>query len=64
MKGHLDDAYELAAKLHTTLCEATAEAEDHYAPGATYRRLGELTDAADDLMSRIDNQRTALTGGE
>lgn len=65
--AQLEDARELAEKLKDALGNiASGAAEgmnvEHAASGAPVGRLADLADAADDLVSRIDNLRTALRG--
>jgi hypothetical protein len=62
MKGLLDDAYELADKLRRTLDEAAAAAGEEPMFGDRAAPIQALANDADDLASRIDNQRTALRG--
>lgn len=60
MKGLLDDAYELAERLHETLRDAELGAADNHRCYVHVSRIRDLKDAADDLANRIDNQRTEL----
>lgn len=60
--AELDDAYALAERLHETLRDAELGAVDNHEPYVRVSHIRDLKDAADDLASRIDNQRTALRG--
>jgi hypothetical protein len=62
VKGLLDDAYELAVKLRGTLDEALAEVDEEPLRWTSTLNVRLMRNSADDLASRIDNQRTALRG--
>jgi hypothetical protein len=62
VKGLLDDAYELAERLHETLRDAELGAVDNNEPYVRVSHIRDLKDAADDLGNQIDRQRTALRG--
>lgn len=59
--AQLEDARELAEKLRDELAMCAATEEDRFET-RTASRITDLADAADDLVSRIDNLRTALRG--
>ena len=57
--AQLEDARELAEKLRDSLSDAAVGTPSQI---DCVRRVADLADAADDLVSRIDNLRTALRG--